>query len=166
MYVLTGRFGRAVGKQNRGLCRGITVVAVIFFCMGMWFSQDAWAQERRCITANIANVRSGPGTQYETLWQAEAYYPILIEEKKDSWMRFKDFEGDVGWIHNSLVGDTPSVITVKSNCNVRSGPGPVHPVVFTVERGVPFKVLSHQGDWLEVAHGDGDRGWIYKPLVW
>ncbi|WP_187149337.1 SH3 domain-containing protein [Desulforapulum autotrophicum] len=166
MYALTGRSGRAMGKRNTGLCRDITLCVAIFFCMGAWFCQGAWAQERRCITSKIANVRSGPGTNYETLWQVETYYPILIVEKKDSWLKFKDFEGDMGWIHGSLVGDAPSVITVKSNCNVRSGPGPVHPIVFTVERGVPFKVLKQQSDWLEVEHGDGDRGWIYKPLVW
>ena len=137
-----------------------------FLFMATLVCQVAWAGERLCVTSKIANVRSGPGTNYDTLWKVETFYPIIVVEKKGNWYRFKDFEGDVGWLHKSLLGKTRSVITVKNNCNVRSGPGPKNAVVFTVEKGVPFKVLKKKGNWLQVEHGDGDRGWIYKTLVW
>jgi len=124
------------------------------------------AEDRRCVTSKIANIRSGPGTNHDVLWQVEKYHPIVILNKKGNWYRFKDFEGDVAWLHESLVGNVKSVITIKEKCNVRSGPGTDNRIVFRVERGVPFKVLDKKGNWLRVEHADGDRGWIYKTLVW
>lgn len=174
LYMLTGRSGKSFGKMFGkvmgvfNLRQGIFTIffLTLFLSMHGWFCHASWADERLAITSKIANVRSGPGTNHDTLWQVETYFPILIVEKKGSWYRFKDFEGDLGWVHNSLVSSIPTVITAKSNCNVRSGPGPENPIVFTVERGVPFKVLNKKGNWLEVEHGDGDKGWIYRPLVW
>jgi SH3-like domain-containing protein len=114
----------------------------------------------------VANIRSQPDASSDLLWQVEAYNPMLVLKKKGEWYQFKDFEGDVGWIHESLVNHDTSVITIKDDCNVRSGPGTQYDVVFTTEAGIPFKVLKKEGSWLNVLHTDGDRGWIHKALVW
>ncbi|MCF8045108.1 MAG: SH3 domain-containing protein [Desulfarculaceae bacterium] len=144
--------------------KGVLGFLVLLVLLGA-FAQ-AEAQDRRTVTARIANIRSGPGTNYDVLWQVEKYHPLLILETKGNWYRFRDFEGDKAWLHDSLVGKVDSVITVEEKCNVRSGPGTDNPIVFKVERGVPFKVLNRRGNWLKVEHADGDRGWIYKTLVW
>jgi SH3-like domain-containing protein len=122
--------------------------------------------ERLAVITSVANIRSGPGTQYDVLWQVEKYYPILVTEKSDPWYKFKDFENDIGWVHKSLVGDVETVITKKDLCNIRSGPGTDEKILFTVEKGVPFKVLEHKQSWLHIEHGDGDKGWIHESLVW
>lgn len=129
-------------------------------------SGHALAQDRRTVTSRIANIRSGPGTNHDVLWQVEKYHPVIILEEKGNWYRFQDFEGDKAWIHNSLVGKVDSVVTVENKCNVRSGPGTDNSIVFRVERGVPFKVLNRRGNWLKVEHADGETGWIHKSLVW
>jgi len=141
----------------------LPVITVILFTA---VAETALAGQRLCITSAIANIRSGPGTNYDVLWQVEQYHPIDVVEEKGNWYKFRDFEGDVGWIHNSLVDKVRSVITIKSECNVRSGPGTDNPVVFLVEKGVPFKVLAKKGSWIKIEHADGDVGWIYKTLVW
>lgn len=122
--------------------------------------------ERLTIIASVANIRSGPDTDSDVLWQVEKYYPIMVIKKTDSWYYFKDFEDDMGWVHQSLVGDVPAVITKKDLCNVRSGPSTKDEILFSVEKGIPFKVLEHKGRWLHVEHADGDRGWIFDALVW
>jgi SH3-like domain-containing protein len=124
------------------------------------------ASGRLAVSAAVANIRSGPGTQYEVLWQVEKYHPIEVLQTSGPWCQFRDFEGDRGWIHSSLVADIPTVITRQDGCNVRSGPGTDHPTVFTVDKGIPFKVVSRRGKWLEVEHADGDRGWIHSSLTW
>ncbi len=134
----------------------------------MVFCQSAFA-ERMSISASTANIRSGPDNKgYDILWKAEKYYPIEVLEKKGDWYFFKDFEGDKGWIHKSLVSQTPSVITKADKCNVRSEPGSGSAVeiLFTLEKGVPFKVIEKKGDWIWVEHADGDKGWIHQSLVW
>lgn len=125
----------------------------------------AWA-DRLAISSSTANIRSGPGTNYEILWKVEKYHPILVERKSGDWYSFTDYEGDKGWVHKSLVRDIPTAITVKENCNVRSGPGKEHPVVFTVGSGVPFKIINKKGSWRNILHVDGDRGWIHSSLLW
>jgi len=124
------------------------------------------AAEHISVKVPVANIRSGPSEESDLLWKVEAYYPMLVLEKSGSWYQFKDFEGDVGWIYAPLVNNDESVITIKDNCNVRSGPGTKYDIVFTTEVGIPFKVLKKSGQWLNVLHTDGDRGWIHKSLVW
>ena len=122
--------------------------------------------KRLAVSADIANIRSGPGTNHDVLWKVEKYYPILVERKKGDWYGFSDYEGDKGWVHKSLVKKIPTAITVKEKCNVRSGPGKENPVVFTVGSGIPFKIIGEKGNWRHILHADGDKGWIYKSLLW
>ena len=122
--------------------------------------------ERLTVIKPVANIRSGPGTNYDILWKVEKYYPIFVIEKKDPWLHFKDFEDDKGWVHKSLVKKLAAVITKKDLCNIRSGPGTGNKILFTVEKGIPFKVIKRQGSWLHIEHADKDRGWIHDSLVW
>jgi SH3-like domain-containing protein len=122
--------------------------------------------ERLAISAPEANIRSGPGVAHDVLWKVEKYFPILVIEKSGQWYHFQDFEGDKGWVHESLVGKIAAVVTRNDSSNVRAGPGTNFPVLFSVEKGVPFKVLERQGAWIQIEHADGDKGWIHKSLVW
>jgi len=122
--------------------------------------------ERLAISAPVANIRSGPGTSHNIIFKVEKYFPILVIEKSGEWYRFEDFEGDKGWVHRSLVGKIPSVITRNETSNIRSGPGTDHEVLFPVEKGIPFKVLKRENSWIHIEHADGDKGWIHKSLVW
>jgi SH3-like domain-containing protein len=127
------------------------------------------AQERLSVTAGIANIRSGPGTEYDVWWQVEQYHPFIIIEKKEDWYKIKDFENEEAWLHKSLLSKMETVITKitkKGTCNIRSKPDTKSQIVFTVTTGVPFKVLERKGNWIKVEHTDGDMGWIYKTLVW
>ena len=126
----------------------------------------AVASERMAIKSDVANIRSGPGVQNELLWQIEKYHPILVTEKKGAWLHFKDFEGDSGWVHETLVDKTPTIIVKVRRCNLRKGPGTDYDVIFSVDKGVPFKVLQRKGRWIEVQHADGDKGWVFDALVW
>lgn len=138
---------------------------VMLVCL-LLLSVETAAAERYSIKTPEANIRSGPGTQYEWMWQVGKYFPIEVVQKKGNWYLFRDFEGDEGWIHNSLLDKAPTVVTVKEKCNVRSGPGTDDPILFSVGLGIPFKVLERKGNWIRVEHADGDQGWIHQSLVW
>jgi len=141
----------------------VSVIALFLFIS---LSNVAFAAQRLTVSASDANIRSGPGTNYDIIWKVNKYYPIKVIKKVGSWIRFVDFEGDEGWIYSSLVRKIPAVITIKEDCNIRSGPGTNYPIVFKAEKGVAFKILSRKGKWIHVQHADGDKGWIYKTLVW
>ena len=140
---------------------------VALFLVGTLYPDtSAQAGERLAVSVPSANIRQGAGTEYEVLWRVEKYYPVIILEKKGTWSRFTDFEGDEGWILGSLLQTLKTVVTKKDDCNVRQGPGTGYEIAFTVQRGVPFKIIGSRGKWLQLQHADGDTGWIYKPLTW
>jgi SH3-like domain-containing protein len=141
------------------------VQSIIILLLIIVFAGAANA-ERLTVSAPVANIRSGPGTDHNVLWKVEQYFPIFVIEKSGEWYRFEDFEGDKGWVHQSLVGKIPAVITKKDTSNIRSGPGTTHQVLFSVEKGIPFKVLKRENNWIQIEHADGDKGWIHKSLVW
>jgi len=144
-----------------GTIVGITLLAILLAATA------GSTAERMAVSASSANIRSGPGTEgFEVLWQVEKYHPLQILQKHEGWYRFRDFEGDEGWIHEQLVDTTDTVITKNDIINVRSGPGTSHAIAFKAEKGVPFKVLERRGDWLQIQSADGDKGWVHRDLVW
>ena len=140
-------------------------IACWILCLLM-FTGTVWAAERVAVKGEVANVRAKPSTQSDTLWQVEKYHPLLVIKKKGAWYRFKDFEGDEGWIHKSLVNKEKTVIVRVRRANIRSGPGTEHNLVFDANKGTPFKVLQKKGRWLKIQHADGDVGWIFSSLTW
>lgn len=139
-----------------------TIIITLFITL----SSGVAMAERLAVSASVANIRSGPGTEYDVIWQVGKYHPIQIIKKSGAWYRFRDFEQDEGWIHKSLVSKIRTVITKKKKSNIRSGPGTRHKIVFTVEKGIPFRVIKRKGSWIFIEHADGDKGWIYEALVW
>ena len=148
--------------------RGTTFIGfiILVLCMNAGSVGTAWA-ERLSVNADKANIRSGPGTEkYDVLWEVERFHPLDVIRTQGEWVFFRDFEGDEGWIHGSLLGKTATVITRSDMVNIRSGPGTQNDIVFKAERGVPFQVVKRQGDWIHIRSGAGDEGWIHKNLVW
>jgi SH3-like domain-containing protein len=126
----------------------------------------AQAEQRVSVSVPEAKIRSGSGNNFEVLWKSEKYFPLAVIKKIGDWYQVKDYEGDQGWVHQSLVGNTPSVITIKDKCNLRSEPKPDASVLFSVGPGIPFKVLKRINKWILVEHADGDKGWIHESTVW
>jgi SH3-like domain-containing protein len=129
-------------------------------------SPVAHAAERMAVSATDANIRSGPNPNQDVLWKVEKYYPIEVIETSGAWLRFKDYEGDSGWIHKSLVDKTVTVVTKQNGSQLRAGPGNDQPVLAKIDKGIPFKVLKREGHWIQVEHADGDKGWLHDSVVW
>ena len=139
-------------------------VLITFFLLLVWVSVAS--AERLAVSVSIAKIRSGLGENYDILWAVEKYHPLDVFQKSGQWYHFRDFEGDKGWIHKTLLGKFSSVITKNESCNIRSGPDTSFEVLFEVEKGIPFKVLKRKGSWINIQHADGDKGWIHESLVW
>ncbi|HSM89141.1 MAG TPA: SH3 domain-containing protein [Desulfobacterales bacterium] len=141
--------------------RGFSVlILVVFLCSAVQ------AAERMAVSVKEANVRANPQHNADVLWKIEKYHPVEVFETSGVWLRFKDFEGDGGWVHKSMLDKTPTVITKQNGCHLRAGPGTDQPVLIKIDKGVPFKVLKREGRWIHVEHADGDKGWLNDSLVW
>lgn len=126
------------------------------------------------IGGNQVNVRSGPGNDDLVLFSLKNHYPVQVVEKKGSRVHIKDYEGDNGWLHESLLSPAPYVIVNQKEINARVTPGadasgkPTGKVAFIAPKGVIFKVIEtdQKTGWLHVKHEDGSEGWVSQKMVW
>lgn len=134
---------------------------MIFF---MWGVSSAGTMS---VAVHSANLRSAPSVSGSmVVLQIPEHYPLTILEEKEDFYYVSDFAGRTGWIHKSNVNDSTGVVVAKEIANVRKGPGMNNEIVYKAEKGVAFKVIGSQDNWLEVIHESNDKGWIYKSLVW
>jgi len=154
-----------MGGATARISAWVTTLAVIATLALATAAGAASAQFVR-VKVPAANIRSGPGVQYERLWSTYENYPLRVVDKRGRWLKTLDFEGYEGWIYAPLTDKQPTVVVRVERANVRSGPGRDSRVLSTEFMGVAFRVLSQTGNWLRVEHADGFHGWISRALVW
>ena len=124
------------------------------------------------VAGKMANIRSGPGGNDPILFRVYAHYPLKVLEKKGRRLHVKDYEGDEGWVYDTLVSTKPYVIVSLPQINVRDMPGldakgqPLGKRRFVAEKSVIFEVLEEKDGWLKIKHADGDVGWCSGNIVW
>ncbi len=130
------------------------------------FVASTFAAEYVSVKRDGVNIRSGPNTNQEILWEVFKNFPLKVVNHQAKWAQVVDFEGDQGWIYSPLLSKTKTVIVKVKTANMRVGPGKNYEVSATVKYSVVFKVLEIEGDWVKVVHDDGTSGWIYSKLLW
>lgn len=122
-----------------------------------------------CVKATEANLRAGPGTNYQKTWEVLQYMPLKKIGQQGKWYQVEDVDGDRHWIYSSLVSDAMrcAVVRVKE-ANVRTGPGTryAQSELSPVEKYYSFKVLQTKGAWVKVQDEVFDGEWIAKKLLW
>ncbi len=122
-----------------------------------------------CVDADTANLRSGPGTKYEKTWQVFKYMPLKKISKKGDWYKVKDLDGDTHWIYGRLVTSKYRCAVVKARkANIRKGPGKKYrrTEISPAIKYDSFKVLKTKGKWVKVIDEFGEKGWIFRKLLW
>lgn len=122
-----------------------------------------------------ANLRSGPGTEYPTVW---VYHreglPLEIIKEFEGWRQVRDADGASGWLlHSFLSGRRTALITPW---DVKPGvPPPQVPLladdradahlVAKVEAGVIANVTTCDGTWCWVSV-DQFKGYVEQKRLW
>jgi SH3-like domain-containing protein len=142
------------------------IVAAALSCAALMTTGQAFAW---CIKVPEANLRQGPGTQYEKSWEVYKYMPLKKIDQRGDWYKVTDVDGDTHWVYRRLVSNSLQCAVVKVNkANVRTGPGtsyaksPLSPV----EKYYSFKVIKVAGDWVKVQDEVFNNGWVAKKLLW
>ncbi len=133
---------------------------------GVAFASPASAAELLSVKNESANFREGPGEKHAIVYSADRFYPVEVVEKKDAWVKVKDFEGDVAWVAERLLTKQETIVVEGDRVNVRDKAGTTAEIVFKAERGEVFKVEERQGKWLRVVDANGDGGWVRDDMVW
>ena len=145
----------------------ITCAVILLVCS---VTSQAFA-EMVSIRGDDVNMRSGPGTKYKVLWELGSGFPLVVLKRSGKWIRVRDFEGTIGWVHRDVVNRTGHMIVKvhknsKKRINVRSGPGTKYRIVAKAYYGVVFKTLKQKNGWVNVQHEKGVTGWVKRSLLW
>ncbi|MBC8316680.1 MAG: SH3 domain-containing protein [Desulfobulbaceae bacterium] len=131
----------------------------------LWVAPLA-AAEYVSISKDGVNIRSGPSTNDEIYWEVFKDFPLKVVTRKGDWAKTEDFEGDTGWVYGSLLNKKKTVIVKVKKANLRIGPGKNYEVVASALYGVVFYPGKRDGEWLQISHNDGTKGWVHASLVW
>ena len=145
------------------------IVCSVFFLFFLVHSVPS--AEALCVKAAKANIRLGPGTNYETLWQVYKYMPFekVGVSVSGNWYAVKDVDGDVNWIHKKLATNGFRCAVVKKDpVNVRKGPGTRYRKIYPApaQQYYSFRVLKKSGSWIKVKDELGRIGWIHNKFLW
>ncbi len=122
-----------------------------------------------------ANLRSGPGIEYPTVW---VYHreglPLEIIKEFEGWRQVRDADGASGWVLQSFLsgrrtaliepwqakpGVAPPQISLLADDSDKSR------LVASVEAGVIANVLSCDGKWCWVSV-DKYKGYVQQKKLW
>ena len=124
------------------------------------------AAEYVSVKKDAVNIRSAPSTKGKVIWQVFENFPLQVIKREGKWANVVDFEGDKGWIYETLVTSKKSVIVNVETANMRSGSSTGDTIVATVKKGVVFEPLEMKGDWMKVRYKDEISGWMHNSLLW
>jgi uncharacterized protein YgiM (DUF1202 family) len=85
---------------------------------------------------------------------------------RQQWLRVKDNETTLGWVHAPLTGKTPHMVVTARTANLRAGPGQNHRVVGRLDELEVVRTLGKQGSWAHVQRDSGQKGWVARSLTW
>jgi SH3-like domain-containing protein len=117
---------------------------------------------RRPGQTGLALPRFVRGVRYPIDW---VYHrpglPVEIIDEFDTWRRIRDWEGTVGWVHQSMLEGKRTALVNGGQRLLRKEPGDDAPGIAFMEPGVLGKLISCQSDWCEVSI-QGYRGWLRR----
>jgi SH3-like domain-containing protein len=143
-----------------------TSLAVAVFLLILLLAAPSFGAEYVSVGRDGVNMRSGPSTSNEILWEVFSGFPLQVLSRQGQWLHTVDFEGDRGWIYTPLINTKKTVIVKVKLANMRSGPGTNFETSARVKYGVVFEPMAKEGEWVRVRHEDGTTGWMHQDLLW
>ena len=129
------------------------ITLLCFFCL----TTQSLGQTVK-VTSSKANLRSGPGMEYQVIAKVTKGKSLDVVEKKGDWLKVRQKGGKEGWVHRELVKITsPTTLHVSVNReNLRKTPGGQK--IGEVLKDTQLKVIKTNGQWVNVRL----EGWIWR----
>lgn len=111
------------------------------------------------------NLRTGPGMRYPIDWVYRRQgMPVEVIDEFETWRRIRDFEGTMGWVHQSMLEGHRSVLVTAVDQTLRRAPESKARAVARLEQGVVAKLVGCDGPWCQV-EVEGFAGWLERAGV-
>jgi cell wall-associated NlpC family hydrolase len=136
------------------------------------------------IAADSANVRNGPGTNYDKIAELPAGTPLQVFAQYEGWYQARSGDGRMFWIAaellnlDAIVADfLPEATTIpapppakvglvaEEQLNLRDGPGTNYVGMNKLDAGVQLDLLARYSDWFQVQTPEGRVGWVLSQYL-
>lgn len=119
------------------------------------------------LASGEAHVRAGPGKKYPIQWVFKrAGLPVEIILEFDHWRKIKDFEGQEGWIHKSLLsGRRSAFVQSDDSVPLYSKPETESRLAAYLQPGVVARIKECGPQWCQI-DAAGYKGWALKDALW
>ena len=130
-------------------------------------AQPALAADYRGVSADAAVLYDGPSERARKIYVVVRGTPLEVLSTVTRWVKVRDVDGDVLWIHGDDLGESRHVIVARALASVRRTAGEVGELLFQAERGVLLELVddSAPAGWLHIRHRDGTVGYVSSSEV-
>jgi cell wall-associated NlpC family hydrolase len=132
------------------------------------------------IASAVANVRGGPGTNYDKVGELPAGAQLQLLAQADGWYQARGEDGRIFWITAELLDIDPAIadflpeasaipapppariaLVLEDGLNLRDGPGTDYMGMTKLSASAQLDLLARYGDWLQVQTAEGQAGWVF-----
>ena len=118
------------------------------------------------LRSNEVNLRTGPGTIYPVEWVfVRRGLPVEVIAEFDVWRRIRDWQGTMGWVHQSMLDGRRTARITGADRELRSEPAEAGSIVVRLAPGVIGRLLECEASWCEI-DAEGYRGWLKRDEFW
>jgi SH3-like domain-containing protein len=121
------------------------------------------------LRSDDVNVRTGPGLRYPVDWvYRRKHLPVEVIAEWDTWRKVRDWEGAVGWVHQSTLSARRYVLIMAPAGQLRAlkrEPAVAAAAVAEAEPMVLGQLLECQTQWCRL-DVQGNRGWLARTDLW
>lgn len=117
------------------------------------------------LKAGVANGRAGPQQAHPIVWRyVRAGLPMQVVMETSDWRRVRDPEGELTWMHNSLLSGRRSVY-VLDETPLLARPRDDSPEEAIAETGAILWLERCREGWCRL-EAQGRRGWARVGTLW
>lgn len=119
------------------------------------------------LKSNDVNIRVGPSVNYPIkLKYIFQNLPLEIIDEFDVWRKIKDHEGNIGWIHKSLIKGERYILTGNMiNTDIKLYSRPNGKVKGLIKNKNVLELKSCTLNWCKVSK-NSLGGWVLKKNIW
>jgi uncharacterized protein YgiM (DUF1202 family) len=129
--------------------------------------------DRRRVSSDSLNVRSGPNVNYEVLGTLSKGDAVTVKSTQFEWLEIELPRDYRGWVHSDYIelasefspGRRIPGRVDASRLNVRALPGTRYSVMAQVSRGDRVVVIDRDGEWLGIEISGLASGWVHSQHV-
>ncbi|MHA6287806.1 SH3 domain-containing protein [Maricaulis sp. CAU 1757] len=117
------------------------------------------------LKVDVANGRVGPSSSHPIAWRyVRAGLPMEVIAETPDWRRVRDPEGELTWMHRSILSGRRSVYTL-ADTPLHARDSDNSSIEAVAEPGVVLSLERCRTGWCRV-EGQGYRGWVRPDTLW